>query len=79
MKKVYLYFFFVFYFAFSLFAGDTVRPGLEGLAWQYGISDPLEREVVMAIKDPLLAEKNVQEALEAWFAGRLLDKQNKNA
>lgn len=78
MKKNYLYCLFLFFAAFS-YAGDTVRPGLEGLARQYGIPDPVERSLIMAIKEPFLAEKNVQEALEDWFAGRLLEKQNKNA
>jgi len=60
-------------------AGDSVRPGLEKLSWQYQISDPSEKALVLALKEPLLAELNVEEALEAWFSGRLLDTQNKKA
>ena len=67
----------VFFAGAVLFAGDTVRPGLEKLSWEYQISDPDEKALVMALKDPLLAEMNVEDALQDWFAGRLLDTQNK--
>ncbi|MFA6931034.1 MAG: prolyl oligopeptidase family serine peptidase [Lentisphaeria bacterium] len=59
-------------------AGDTVRPGLEKLAWGNWISDADEKALVTALKDPLLAEMNVAAALQDWFDGRLLDTQNKN-
>jgi len=61
----------------ALFAGDTVRPGLERMSWEYRISDPDEEALVMALKDPLLAEMNVKDALQDWFSGRVLDTQNK--
>ncbi len=61
----------------SLFSGDTVRPGLERLSWEYQITDADEKALVMALKEPLLAEMNVEDALQDWFSGRLLDSQNK--
>ncbi|MDD3695858.1 MAG: prolyl oligopeptidase family serine peptidase [Lentisphaeria bacterium] len=62
---------------FLLYGGDTQRPGLERLSWEYGISDSVEQALVMALKDPLLQELNVEAALQQWFDGRLLHSQNK--
>ena len=55
-------------------AGDTVRPGLEGLDWQSPRSvPPTEIKLIMALKKPLLAAMNVTAALQCWFDGRLAD------
>ena len=61
----------------ALFAGDTVRPGLERMSWEYRISELDEEALVMALKDPLLTEMDVKDALQDWFSGRVLDTQNK--
>ncbi len=52
-------------------AGDSIRPGLENLAWKRGIEDRLEESLVNALKEPLLAGKNPHAALQDWFDGRL--------
>jgi dipeptidyl aminopeptidase/acylaminoacyl peptidase len=55
-------------------AGDTVRPGLEGLDWQSAYSvDPMEMALVQALKEPMLAAMNIEDALQDWFDGRLAD------
>ena len=60
-----------------LCAEEMPRPGLEGLAWEYGVSDTNEQALVMALKEPLLQELDVETALQHWFDGRLLHSQNK--
>ena len=52
-------------------AGDSIRPGLENLAWKRGLNDQQEEALVNALKDPLLAGKDVSAALQDWFDGRL--------
>lgn len=59
-------------YALALTAGDTVRPGLEGLDQQYMIQNEHEEKLVQAIKAPLLKGLDVQKALQKWFDGRLL-------
>jgi len=55
-------------------AGDTVRPGLEGLDWggPEGMT-PAEGALVNALAAPLTAGRNCEAALQAWFDGRLAD------
>lgn len=58
--------------ALGLVAGDSVRPGLEGLDWAGPDSlTPEEAALVQALGPPLLAGKNCEAALQAWFDGRL--------
>lgn len=61
----------------SLFAGDTVRPGLEPLERQATIPSATEEQLVNAIKQPFLEGRDVSVPLQKWFDGRLLDTQNK--
>lgn len=60
-------------------AGDTVRPGLEGMAWSRKPLTAGEAALVAAMKEPFLRGKDVSQALQAWFDGRLLDVQGKQA
>jgi dienelactone hydrolase len=55
-------------------AGDSVRPGLDGLDWAgpEGMT-PAEAALVNALAEPLIAGKNCEAALQAWFDGRLAD------
>lgn len=63
----------------TLFAGDTVRPGLEDMeSWSVRVASE-ETALVMALKEPLLAGLDVEAALQDWFDGRLLDSQGKKA
>ncbi|NLG14964.1 MAG: prolyl oligopeptidase family serine peptidase [Lentisphaerae bacterium] len=64
-------------FAIAMFAGDTVRPGLEPLETSYYIDNEIEEKLVEALKQPLLEGLDVEAALQDWFDGRLLHTQNK--
>ena len=69
---------FIFTFTFiAAFAGDTIRPGLEPTESEYFIENQVEEQLVNAIKAPLLEGKNVKDALQDWFDGRLLDSKGK--
>ena len=68
---------FVFLFTALLFAGDTVRPGLEPLENEFRIPTDEEKQLVMALKTPLIEAKNVLAPLQKWFDGRLLSTQGK--
>lgn len=62
-----------------LYAGDTVRPGLEDMeSWSVQVA-PEETALVTALKEPLLSGLDVAAALQDWFDGRLLDSQGKKA
>lgn len=58
--------------AVGLSAGDSVRPGLEGLDWAGpdGFT-PEEVALVKALQEPLLDGLDCHAALQAWFDGRL--------
>ena len=71
------YFFIV--IAAAVFAGDTIRPGLEPTENEYRIENAVEEKLVNAIKQPLLDGLDVKDALQDWFDGRLLDSQDKTA
>ncbi|MBR6058370.1 MAG: prolyl oligopeptidase family serine peptidase [Victivallales bacterium] len=74
MKSLTYLFIFVF---IAAFAGDTIRPGLESTETEYYIENQIEEQLVYAIKAPLLEGKNVKDALQDWFDGRLLDSKGK--
>ena len=74
MKSLTYLFIFVF---IAAFAGDTIRPGLESTETEYYIENQIEEQLVNAIKAPLLEGKNVKDALQDWFDGRLLDSKGK--
>ncbi len=58
--------------AAGLMAGDSVRPGLEGLDWAGPDSlTPEEAALVKALGDPLIEGKDCAAALQKWFDGRL--------
>ena len=65
--------------AAAVFAGDTIRPGLEPTENEYRIENAVEEKLVNAIKQPLLDGLDVKDALQDWFDGRLLDSQDKTA
>ena len=60
-----------------LFAGDTVRPGLEPLENEFDIQNEQEQQLVYALKTPFINGMDVNGALQKWFDGRLLDTQGK--
>jgi len=60
--------------AAALAAQDTVRTGLEGLAWQSPETvHAAERALVTALRAPLLGAKDCAAALQCWFDGRTAD------
>ena len=63
----------------SIYAGDTIRPGLEPLSSQYYVSASEEAELINKLKEPFINGLDVQKPLQKWFDGRLLDTQGKNA
>lgn len=65
--------------AAGLYAGDTVRPGLENMDSWSSRAHPQETLLVNALKKPLLAGLDVEAALQDWFDGRLLDSQGQQA
>lgn len=58
----------------GLFGQDSVRTGLEGLAWQSPDTvHATERALIEALRDPLLGARDCAAALQYWFDGRLAD------
>ncbi|MBQ6473197.1 MAG: prolyl oligopeptidase family serine peptidase [Victivallales bacterium] len=62
-------------FAVVLFAGDTVRPGLEGL--ESAAMTAEESELLQAMKEPFLSGMDVAVPLQAWFDGHLAVRQGR--
>ena len=74
MKQLMLSFFLA--LAFSVFAGDTVRPGLERI--EQSLPDADEQAFLDAFKQPFFDGMDVSAALQCWFDGRLLSQQRQN-
>ena len=61
-------------------AGDSVRPGLEGLDWAGPESlSAAEAKLVEALGKPIIAGQDCEAALQAWFDGRLADSKGDTA
>lgn len=63
--------------ALPLFAGNTIRPGLENI--ESIPPGPAESALIDAIKTPFLTGMDVTDAMQDWFDGRQLDTQGKRA
>ncbi|MBQ9366308.1 MAG: prolyl oligopeptidase family serine peptidase [Victivallales bacterium] len=61
---------------FTVFAGDTVRPGLERI--EQSMPDADEQAFLDAFKQPFFDGLDVSAALQCWFDGRLLSQQKQN-
>lgn len=61
-----------FSFADVRWANGKDRPGLEAMEWQqFEELSGEERQLIMALREPMLAGRDVQGALQKWFDGRL--------